>query len=316
MNKKQKKIKPLLNPRIDRNFKSIFTQDREESRIALKSFLSAMIGETITKVTVKENEPAIQFDGEKGISYDINCVLGDGTTAQVEMQGLDKDCDFGNRAEYYAARLVSSNRLRGDNWKEMPKSYQITVMNFTFDKNKEAPIHHYTLTDTNDGAKLPGIINVIFMELPKLPPVDCKTDIEALPSAIKWGKFLQEADNPKKKSIIDRIAKSEEGIMKAEVMLNALSDERWNWIIQGKIEGQERDIRSGLANAEERGIKIGRKEGISIGAKQGINATKITNARNLLAMNVLTHEQIAKGVELPIEKIEELAAEMASSQSK
>lgn len=70
-------------------------------------------------------------------------------------------------------------------------------------------------------------------------------------SAIKWGKFLQEADNPKKKSIIDRIAKSEEGIMKAEVMLNALSDERWNWIIQGKIEGQERDIRSGLTNAEE-----------------------------------------------------------------
>ena len=56
MKKIQKKIKPLLNPRIDRNFKSIFTQDREESRIALKSFLSAMIGETITKVTVKENE--------------------------------------------------------------------------------------------------------------------------------------------------------------------------------------------------------------------------------------------------------------------
>ena len=316
MKKIQKKIKPLLNPRIDRNFKSIFTQDREESRIALKSFLSAMIGETITKVTVKENEPAIQFDGEKGISYDINCVLGDGTTAQVEMQGLDKDCDFGNRAEYYAARLVSSNRLRGEDWKEMPKSYQITVMNFTFDKKNKAPIHHYSLTDTNDGAKLPGIINVIFMELPKLPPINDKTNIEALPSAIKWGKFLQEADNPKKKNIIDRIAKSEEGIMKAEVMLNALSDERWNWIIQGKIEGQERDIRSGLANAEERGIKIGRKEGISIGEKQGINATKITNARNLLAMNVLTHEQIAKGVELPIEKIEELAAEMASSQSK
>lgn len=79
MNKTQKQIKPLLNPRIDRNFKSIFTQDREESRIALKSFLSAMIGETITEVTVKKNEPAIQFDGEKDINYNINCVLRDGT---------------------------------------------------------------------------------------------------------------------------------------------------------------------------------------------------------------------------------------------
>nr|MCR5763192.1 hypothetical protein [Treponema sp.] len=100
---------------------------------------------------------------------------------------------------------------------------------------------------------------------------------------------------------IDRIAKSEEGIMKAEVMLNALSDERWNWIIQGKIEGQERDIRSGLANR---------------GLKRGMDATKISNARNLLAMNVLTHEQIAQAAELPLEKIEELAAELATAQSK
>ena len=91
--------------------------------------------------------------------------------------------------------------------------------------------------------------------------------------------------------------------MKAETMLNALSDERWNWIIQGKIEGQERDIRSGLANAEERGLK------------RGMDAKAIENARNFLSMNVLTHEQIAKGVGLPIEKIKELAAEISSSQN-
>lgn len=40
------------------------------------------------------------------------------------------------------------------------------------------------------------------------------------------------------------IAESEEGIMKAEVILDSLSDERWRWIIQGKIEGQERDIQN------------------------------------------------------------------------
>ena len=32
-------------------------------------------------------------------------------------------------------------------------------------------------------------------------------------------------------------------------------------------------------------------------------------------MNVLTHEQIAKGVGIPLEKIEELAAELETSQS-
>ena len=55
------------------------------------------------------------------------------------------------------------------------------------------------------------------------------------------------------------------------------------------------------------GIRIGEKRG----KKEGMNEAKIANARNLLAMNLLTHEQIAKGVGLPLEKIDELAAEMA-----
>ena len=50
----------------------------------------------------------------------------------------------------------------------------------------------------------------------------------------------------------------------------------------------------------------GRKEGIVIGE----NANKIANAKNFLAMGLGTHEQIAKGVGLPIEKIEELAKEI------
>ena len=73
-------------------------------------------------------------------------------------------------------------------------------MDFKYDKSNADPLHRYTLTDINDGARLSDTINVIFLELPKLPPINDKTDIEALPSAIKWGKFLQEADNPNKQN--------------------------------------------------------------------------------------------------------------------
>ena len=51
-----------------------------------------------------------------------------------------------------------------------------------------------------------------------------------------------------------------------------------------------------------------------------MKANAIKNAKNLLAMKVLSHEQIAQAVELPLEKIEkiseELAVEAVSSQSK
>ena len=254
-----------------------------------------MLNPRLDSSTVKQNEPANQFDGEKGIRYDINCVLADGTTAQVEMQGYDKKCEYAKRAEYYAARLASSAPHVGDDWNELPRSYQISVLNFTYDKGNSTPLHHYTMADISDGSRLAGILNVIFLELTKLPKIEDAADISALPAAIKWGTFLKEADNPVRQDLIDSITESEEGIMNAEVVLAALSDDRWRWIEQGRIDGDRRDIADGLRRSKE----------------EGMNEKAVASARNFLAMNVLTHEQIAKGVGLPIEKIEELAQEMS-----
>ena len=65
----------------------------------------------------------------------------------------------------------------------------------------------------------------------------------------------------------------------------------------------ERDRISGLTAAEQKGLKRGREQGREL----GISQTKLETARNLLAMNVLTHEQIAQAVGLSVEKIDELA---------
>ena len=50
-----------------------------------------------------------------------------------------------------------------------------------------------------------------------------------------------------------------------------------------------------------------RREGKREGIKEGIQENKLENARNLLAMNVLSYEQIAQAVGLPLETIEVLA---------
>ena len=42
--------------------------------------------------------------------------------------------------------------------------------------------------------------------------------------------------------------------------------------------------------------------------KEGVEANKLENARKLLTMKLLTHEQISEAVGLPLEKIEELAS--------
>ena len=55
-----------------------------------------------------------------------------------------------------------------------------------------------------------------------------------------------------------------------------------------------------------------RQEGFEDGELAGIEKTKTDNARNLLLLNVLSHEQISKAIGLPLETIEELAAELTA----
>lgn len=291
----------ILNPRLDANFKAIFTQNTEDSRKALLSFLSAAIGRTVMSVSVTENEEPKQFDLQRGISYDINCTFDDGTLAQIELQGYDRAYDYGKRAEYYASRLVSSSIEVGDDWGEVSQVYQISVLNFKYDDKNENPIHHYTMRDKNDGTSLSGILNVIFLELPKLPEVTSETEIENLPSLVKWGKFLQEADNPKRQDFIAKLTKSEEGIMSAENTLKGISNDRWRWIIQGQIEGRERDIRSGYRAFQEKGLREGLEQGLEQGREQGSAQTKIVTAKALLADGRYTAEEISALLGIPVD---------------
>ena len=294
-----KKITKILNPRLDSNFKAIFTQPTDDSRKALKSFLTAAIGRNVTEVNVIENEPSKEFADQRSISYDINCAFDDGEIAQIELQGFDREYDYGKRAEYYVSRLLSSTLEVGDDWGKVPKAYQISVLNFKYDKDREEAIHHYTMTDIKDGAKLADTLNVIFLELPKVPPLNEENVSEALPSIIKWCKFLKEADNPKKKDLLNQIIKNEEGIMAAENTLSKISQDRWRWIIQGQIEGRERDIRSGYIAHERKGA---------------LNAS-IANAKKLLELNKLTAEEIALCCSLPLEDVLALKEKYSNEKS-
>ena len=81
--------------------------------------------------------------------------------------------------------------------------------------------------------------------------------------------------------------------MNAQKSLSRISADKALWIAQWKQESFERDIRSGLHAAEE------------IGARNA----KIEAARNLLAMHILSVEQIAQAQGLSVEEVQRLASE-------
>lgn len=73
---------------------------------------------------LKKIRDAIRYD-----NIVFNCKI-EGKVVNIEMQGLNKDNHFGRRAEYHVAHLYNHYVTKGLDWKETPKDFQISVLNF------------------------------------------------------------------------------------------------------------------------------------------------------------------------------------------
>jgi predicted transposase/invertase (TIGR01784 family) len=285
----------LLNPCSDEVFKALFTNESEESRTALRCFLTAVLHKEVKDVELRPNEPPVLDDSDKVVRFDVSCTFNDGDAADVEMQGVNKYCSFGRRAEYLCARLLNSVLHRGDNWQTMPEVYQISLLNFIFDKDDPAAVGHYRMRK-NNGHLLSGIQTVIFLELPK---IEALGDVppEDLNSEQKWCKFFLDADNPLKQDYVGKLA-AEGGIMEAKKTLDRISSDWVLWkreldrdVIESdrKTELQfmeEQGMKKGMERGMEKGMKEGMKKGLEQGVVQGTLQTKQEDARNLKRLGV------------------------------
>ena len=85
--------------------------------------------------------------------------------------------------------------------------------------------------------------------------------------------------------------------MGAEKTLDKISEDGWRWFDE----------------AYNQSFRIDQVSSMNACRREGRRESQLESAKNFLAMNILTHEQIAKGVGLPIEKIEELAHEIEAA---
>lgn len=310
----------LLNPRRDEIFKAIFTQDTPESKGALLSFLEAAIGREISDVEVVENDVPVEHENGRGVQFDVHCVFKDGTVAEVEMEGRQRDYDYGVRAEYSVARLLSAHARVGQDWKSMPVAYQISVLDFTYEKGDSNAVHRYQMYDVKNNSTLTGILNIIFLELPKLPLAG-KCETKNLTNLQKWGMFLKNADKERHIDLVRALANENKGIEMATVTLGKISDEKYRWYVEWQIEKHERDRISEINAAKRRmdeaiakstaeGIAKGMKQGLERGKAEGIaegeHKKAIETARALLALGVVTTEQIAQATGLSLAEVQEL----------
>ena len=285
-------------------FKILFTDESTEAHEALTCFLTDIIGKKVTDVVLQPNELSGESITDKQSEFDINCKI-QGKIVNIEMQGRNENDDYGKRIEYHVAHLLNHYTPKGMEWMDIPQVYQISVLNFVFDKSEKECLNHYVLR-TKNGHTVSETLNVIFLELPKIEGLS--DDVNSLTVPQMWGKFFLYGSVPEKQDFIELLAAKNRGIKMAVTVLKNVSQDEINWYHESRYWMHVSDEKTRNRAATERGLAEGRAKGRAEGRAEGISETKRENALNLLKMNVLSVEQIAQAVGLSIDEVQNLAA--------
>ena len=312
----QKSYRPsptaLLNPCADPIFKILFTDDSDEARQALTCFLSDILRKTVTDVVLQPNELSGESSSDKQSEFDINCKI-DGEVANIEMQGENNRNNYGKRAEYHVAHVLNHYTTKGIDWDAIPKVYQISVLNFVFDKENRKSINHYVMRN-DEGRTISKTMNVIFMELPKIRKLG--DDIARLTKAQMWGKFFLYAPVPEKADYVRRLTEANGGIKMAFTVLKNVSQDELNWYhetrywmhVSDELTMKNAAKKEGLAEGKQLGFTEGERTGLAKGEQKA----KLETARNLIKKNVAL-DTIAECTGLSLEEVQKLAIETAKA---
>jgi len=295
----------FINPFTDVGFKRIFGQ--EVSKDLLIDFLNdLLVGERqIKDIQFLDKELLPEFEGDRGVIYDIYCTAENGDHFIVEMQNKQQ-INFKERTLFYLSHAITRQGERGAEWMfDLKAVYGVFFMNFAL---KDAPRKLRTdivLADRETHETFSDKLRFIFIELPsfKKTEEECETDFE------RWIYVLKNMDTlsrlpfkarkavfEKLEQIVDIAALSKEERMRYDESIKVYRDHLAT-IAYAKTEGKE----EGRAEGRAEGLAEGRAEGLAEGRAEAM----LDTARNLLAKG-FAPDVIADVTGLSIEEINAL----------
>jgi len=295
----------VMDIRYDPVFKAVFTKETTKSRTALSHLISSLIGRTVTVDTIIANEPPVDDMRQRYLRFDIACKTEKGELVNVEM-AFNPYASEPVRLEYHAARLFVGQGLHGQDktYDDLKETYQIAILakeRFFPDENF---VHNFLYYDPDNRVSLGGRTRIITVELVKTGPVVDKP-IEEMTNAELWAVFFQYLTDEEKRGKIIEIINREEAIAMALDTLANITQDEVEYARLCNLIKSELDYRTGMVEAEQRGLTKGHDEGLAKGLNEGLNKASLDIARNFKKMG-LPITQIADGTGLPIETITQL----------
>lgn len=283
----------FINPFTDVGFKRIFGQ--EVNKDLLIEFLNDLLKDEkeIKEIRFLDKELLPEFNGDRGVIYDIYCTTETGEHFIVEMQNKQQ-LNFKERALFYLSQAICRQGEKGMEWMFKLKAvYGVFFLNFALEKNPKKLRTDIVLADRDNHEQFTDKLRFIFIELPSFTKEEseCETDFERWIYVLKNMETLdrlpfkaRKAVFEKLEQIVDIAALSKEDRMKYDESIKVYRD---NLAVQ--------------AYAVQEGMEKGREEG----REEGHLEEKRSIAQKMKSQG-LALDLIADCTGLSIEEIEEL----------
>ncbi|CAN2042669.1 transposase [Candidatus Magnetomoraceae bacterium gMMP-15] len=279
-------MKKLLSPKLDFVFKKLFTKDVDLLIDLINTVLKLSDYKRVKEIEIKNPTILPEDISKKFIVLDILAVDETDHKYDIEIQVRKYDY-YPERALYYLTKMYSDQLDSGEKYDELKPVIGIHFLDYKqFPKSNQCYFCFQLRDVDNPKLKFTDDLSLIIFELPKLSELKKldKTDKYLM----EWLYFLKHADKEGDKNM--RTHYTNPSIHKAFNILEGLSSDEEVRIHAQMRERALRDELSMLASARREGEKIGIEKGEKIGEKKSRKAI----AKNLLLIEQLSIDEIAR----------------------
>ena len=278
--------KGLLDPKVDFVFKNIFGSEKHPE--ILISFLNAILKPKmpIVGVEIKGTEINKQFVEDKYSRLDVKATTSNNEIINIEIQ-LKDEYNMIKRSLYYLSKMYEEQLGEGEDYSNLRRTICINILNFKYLKT-DCFHTGYGLKEIYTNEELTDIIEMHFIEVPKLPP-----EADASDMLVAWIEFLKDPESEK----VRGLELSIEEVRHAKDELIRMSNNKEQRALYEMRAKTLKDKVSALNKARREGRQEGRQEG----RREGIYEI----ATNLKEVGV-DYEIIKQTTGLSIEEIEAL----------
>lgn len=303
--KKQKKRRiSLLDDWV---FKTVIGDP--EDLICLTSLFHA-IDPDFKKVRLLPNEKKAGHPDDKAIRYDICGVINEEIYFDLEIQQNGNPEEQGIRIVFYLSRLLSGQKTKGKDYRELKPVRVIMITNFCFFDDPDVSSDVFYLAGEKTGRTLTKHIQVSIIELAEVERLQ-RIPVKDLTPLDRWRVVLKFAGDPDKAAWIQQIIAMDEGCRRAvqKMMEIPMSMIEYMWetkrldrelMRNTEIrEERERAVKEArdlaLKQGLEQGIEQGREQGMEQGMEQGREQGK--DLGSLLKIVTITLKKAKKGMQ-------------------